>query len=195
MKCYTCNQTIHRPQSQLKAEKNFCNQQCYSKFKTTLVGEKSRRWSGGNIKFKCSVCAKDCERKRFGKNTENRYKYCSIECSTKDRSEVLVGEKHWNWKGGTSTRYKRKFHQKPDKCEVCKANGSDFKKGLCFDHNHKTGKFRGWLCSNCNTALGLVKENPKILLALIKYLNEKSSLIDSNAEMPTRRKAKATVRD
>jgi len=60
---------------------------------------------------------------------------------------------------------------KPDRCEVCGALGSSFKKGLCLDHNHKTNKFRGWLCTNCNTVLGLVHEDTTRMKALIKYLN------------------------
>ncbi len=38
---------------------------------------------------------------------------------------------------------------------------------LCIDHCHITGKFRGWLCRNCNLALGLCQDNPNIL---VKYL-------------------------
>ena len=38
------------------------------------------------------------------------------------------------------------------------------------DHNHITGEVRGLLCSQCNTALGMVKDNPDILKRLIQYL-------------------------
>lgn len=40
-------------------------------------------------------------------------------------------------------------------CEIC---GQVCK--TCFDHDHITGKFRGWLCLQCNTALGLLQDNP-----------------------------------
>ena len=165
MRCYTCNQIIHRPPSQLTGEKNFCNHECYSKFKARKWSKQNNpRWRGGDDKFKCKICFKPCERKKYGKKQN---KYCSIKCAAKDRD--IKGEKHWNWKGGKN-RYQMKFHPKPLQCEVCKALGSSFKKGLQFDHCHKTGEFRGWLCSNCNTSLGLVKEDVKRLEALIKYL-------------------------
>lgn len=56
---------------------------------------------------------------------------------------------------------------KPKECEVCKKTGS-----VCFDHDHKTGKFRGWICRECNLALGLVKDNEKILISLSEYLSK-----------------------
>ena len=38
------------------------------------------------------------------------------------------------------------------------------------DHNHLTGKIRSILCSQCNTGLGMFKENKDYLNAAIKYL-------------------------
>ncbi|MFE3765930.1 endonuclease VII domain-containing protein [Streptomyces sp. NPDC059104] len=38
------------------------------------------------------------------------------------------------------------------------------------DHCHKTGKVRGVLCFNCNTGLGLLKENPDRILRAAEYL-------------------------
>jgi len=44
--------------------------------------------------------------------------------------------------------------------------------GLSVDHNHKTGKIRGLLCTKCNTALGIMEENKELMLKLINYLME-----------------------
>jgi hypothetical protein len=41
---------------------------------------------------------------------------------------------------------------------------------LFMDHDHRTGKFRGWLCRRCNTALGLVFDDPCRLAGLSSYL-------------------------
>jgi hypothetical protein len=43
---------------------------------------------------------------------------------------------------------------------------------LYVDHCHKTNNIRGLLCQHCNTALGMVKDNPDTLLNLISYLRE-----------------------
>ena len=37
-------------------------------------------------------------------------------------------------------------------CEIC---SRVFTSTPHYDHNHATGKFRGWLCGPCNKALGL----------------------------------------
>lgn len=54
---------------------------------------------------------------------------------------------------------------RPDKCQVCKQAGK-----ICMDHCHKKSLFRGWLCHNCNCALGYVHDSPKLLRALADYL-------------------------
>ena len=66
--------------------------------------------------------------------------------------EKMSGENSPNWKGGISlSNYKEKIagRKKPEQCEICGAMGR-----ICFDHDHATGKFRGWLCVRCNGALG-----------------------------------------
>jgi hypothetical protein len=100
-----------------------------------------------------------------------------MECSAKHRGILHRAENHWNWKGGKDARYLKKLapRPRPKICEVCVKEGTK-RNGIVLDHNHTTGKFRGWLCSNCNTAIGLAKENPQILEALVKYLNQENSL-------------------
>lgn len=54
-------------------------------------------------------------------------------------------------------------------CAVCgtaRWNGS----GPHVDHDHATGKVRGILCSTCNTALGMIKDDPGIARAMADYL-------------------------
>lgn len=41
---------------------------------------------------------------------------------------------------------------------------------LAVDHCHTSGKVRGLLCSSCNTALGLLKEDVELLLKAIDYI-------------------------
>ena len=46
------------------------------------------------------------------------------------------------------------------------------KKLTHVDHCHKTGVIRGILCNNCNTGIGMLKDDPKLLRAAIEYLTE-----------------------
>jgi hypothetical protein len=41
---------------------------------------------------------------------------------------------------------------------------------MCIDHDHETGKVRGLLCSNCNTAIGLMGDSVVTLQSAIDYL-------------------------
>ena len=53
-------------------------------------------------------------------------------------------------------------------CNIC---GTELQK-KCIDHCHTTKKIRGVLCNNCNTALGLFKDNPEIIRNAIQYLEQ-----------------------
>jgi len=54
---------------------------------------------------------------------------------------------------------------KPEYCDICKMTGK-----ICFDHDHKTGKFRGWICNRRNLILGLAKDDSELLLKLSRYV-------------------------
>ena len=54
--------------------------------------------------------------------------------------------------------------------ENCKTCGEKMGK-KCIDHCHSTNKIRGVLCNNCNTALGLVKDNRQTLQNMLQYLD------------------------
>ena len=61
------------------------------------------------------------------------------------------------------------------KCAICgneSNNNSRTYDRLFVDHCHETGKVRGLLCSSCNHALGLMKDDTKLLKLAIDYLNE-----------------------
>lgn len=57
------------------------------------------------------------------------------------------------------------------KCAICKSSrpGGKYNKWQT-DHNHTTKITRGLLCFSCNSAIGLFKDSPKILLSALSYL-------------------------
>jgi DNA repair exonuclease SbcCD ATPase subunit len=59
------------------------------------------------------------------------------------------------------------------RCAVCGAKFGDTKADYpSVDHCHSSGRIRGILCANCNIALGLAHDDPKILRALADYLEQ-----------------------
>lgn len=64
--------------------------------------------------------------------------------------------------------YMRRYKGRPEPTrpepEVCECCGSPPVGHPCLyaDHDHKSGKFRGWLCMRCNAALGLLKDQPEL---------------------------------
>lgn len=73
--------------------------------------------------------------------------------------------------GLTYAEYGRICEEQNSLCKICgKANLSG--KKLSTDHNHKTGKVRGLLCSKCNLGIGLFHDDINILKLVIEYLKD-----------------------
>lgn len=60
-------------------------------------------------------------------------------------------------------------------CGICgksPENKVDIYKSLSIDHDHESGKIRGLLCSKCNTAVGLLKDNYFNCIKAARYLKK-----------------------
>jgi 5-methylcytosine-specific restriction endonuclease McrA len=69
--------------------------------------------------------------------------------------------------GLSHAAYQEMLESQNGKCAICKTTGK-----LVVDHNHQTDAVRSLLCSPCNTAIGLFKEDTDRMRAAIKYLDE-----------------------
>jgi len=115
------------------------------------------------------MCARAC--RRCGElYPEDRFKITSRKLSGKvyykSACNLCVAEE------GSATRALRKLHQPPGdaSCECC---GRPSK--LFLDHCHSTGRFRGYLCQQCNVGLGNLGDNVCGLLRAIQYLCKHAS--------------------
>lgn len=67
--------------------------------------------------------------------------------------------------------YNALLEKQMNTCAICSTHFTELKKGLFVDHCHDTGKVRGLLCSACNSAIGLLKENRYLFLTCVEYLD------------------------
>lgn len=111
----------------------------------------------------CLYCFKEIH------SVSARHIYCSRSCS-----ELGLRAKKY----GMSFSDFRQLRSK-DRCDICTVYLTP--KSRCIDHRHEDGKVRGVLCRQCNTALGLFKDNQEILTRARTYLDTDSipkSIVD-----------------
>ena len=81
--------------------------------------------------------------------------------------------------GLTKSQYDSLLLAQDNKCASCRIElAHEAYRGASpvVDHDHNTGIVRGILCLLCNAALGNVKDDPEILLGLMRYLGYEASL-------------------
>jgi tRNA G26 N,N-dimethylase Trm1 len=74
--------------------------------------------------------------------------------------------------GITQDNYDSILISQENKCKICGIPQTLLSKPLYVDHCHNTKQIRGLLCRNCNTGLGLFKDNSDILQMAARYLNQ-----------------------
>jgi len=72
--------------------------------------------------------------------------------------------KSWTYNG-----YPEPTRPRPEVCELC-CGAPKERDSLNLDHDHRTGRFRGWLCRKCNMALGLLRDSSDLCVAAARYL-------------------------
>ena len=104
------------------------------------------------LSHKCKVC--------------RRIRAKEIYCPLKTRTKKLKREY-----GMTLKDFDWLINSQNNKCAIC---GFKLKPGrhTHIDHCHKCGTVRGLLCSSCNMALGMFLDDPLIIAAALKYVEE-----------------------
>ena len=59
-------------------------------------------------------------------------------------------------------------------CHACGTPEVECNVKLCLDHDHFTGQARGWLCADCNKALGFLRDSAERALLLAEYAEKHS---------------------
>lgn len=68
----------------------------------------------------------------------------------------------------------RMLKEQGDACAICRKKASETRNGLGIDHCHKTGRVRSFLCTRCNTALGMLGDDPALCELAAAYLRHHS---------------------
>ncbi len=104
------------------------------------------------------------------RNAKTRERYANDK-SFKDKS-LLNGKRCYLKRlyGITLEDYEIMFNNQNGCCAICKRHQAHFVKALAVDHDHETGKVRALLCEFCNTAIGLLQDNPDVILEASNYV-------------------------
>lgn len=95
------------------------------------------------------------------KEAQSKQKKCY-----RDKNKEYLKEQKMKYNYGINKlQYEELLSKRARCCWSC--GSSDL---LCIDHCHIKDSVRGILCSQCNTALGLLKEDPVRIRALADYI-------------------------
>lgn len=97
----------------------------------------------------------------------------SLEQLQKQRDYAL------RWKYGiTLAQFEQMHHEQNAKCKICNRDDRE----LYVDHCHASGIVRGLLCTQCNTAAGLISDSPETAQSMADYLRNAQAVIDAKAK-------------
>ena len=129
-------------------------------------GSPTARWApvpaGEPLEKPCSRCNRVLpaesfwRRKRIADGRQSACKECMSEA---DRLRLY---------GLTREDYERLMRSQGERCAICLSSPD---RPLVVDHCHATGRVRGLLCGRCNSAIGLMDDDPTRASRAAEYLN------------------------
>ena len=125
-----------------------------------LANFSSRKDRMGQLKSYCRKCEAKIKKEWLKQNP------------TKDKE--MKRKRRLKKYGLTPNNYEQLLNKQNGGCAIC-GQKSAIGNNLSVDHNHKTGVVRALLCKRCNSVLGYVQEDRKLLAKFIKYLKNTNS--------------------
>lgn len=135
---------------------------------------------------KCTKCSEVKDLSEFYKRPETKdglrtdCKKCfSIRSSKNWNSKPKEERKRLNTKNRLQSyynlsveNYQQMLDKQEQKCYICDTSNNSSGKRLFVDHCHVTGNIRKLLCQQCNSGLGMFKDNPELLIKAADYIKE-----------------------
>ena len=133
--------------------------------------EVSRKYRAAN-RERIRKYARDYGKKYVARNKERIYaRAAELRAKDPEHFRRIQRRSSWRVKGVDPVEAERVRAAHDGKCECC---GTDKPKEArwCVDHDHKTGKVRGVLCSKCNTAIGKLGDTLEGVERAAEYLRK-----------------------
>ena len=128
--------------------------------------------------IECKKCSDNLPLDNFYFNKNGKYKKQNVckKCMNIYDYKTDKNSKLKRAYGITFDEYEELLSKQDKKCAICGIDNNgkyrNTPRAFAVDHCHTTGKIRGLLCSDCNTGIGLLKDNINFLQSAIKYLNK-----------------------
>jgi hypothetical protein len=131
-------------------------------------GNPCKRGHSG-LRYSCDGSCVECKSEKFAEQYASDPDFHEKHCSDSREWKVVNLEKHREH----ARRSGRKNLPTPTRpCpEICELPGCT-NKATCLDHDHKTHKFRGWLCNRHNRAFGLFGDSVQGIEQALEYLRK-----------------------
>lgn len=125
---------------------------------------------------RCKLCCNE-KSKKYRDNNRDKVKssLASWRKSNPDKVKVQLRRARLKKFKLSETHYQSLLKEQNYVCAICAlpeklVDRAGRLKALAVDHCHKTGKVRGLLCFDCNTALGKFNEDVEIIASACEYL-------------------------
>lgn len=159
VKCNICKKQFYaKPYWLAKGWGKYCSSKCQ------YVGQRN------GVTVKCFICGKEAYKTQKAlKGSKSKKYFCGKSCQTIWRNRMYVGDKHPNWKDGSSSDVYRTILRRSRKPEVCAFCGIADTRVLAIhhrDHNHRNNRLKNlrWLCHNCHFLVHHYKDiNAKVM--------------------------------
>ena len=130
-----------------------------------VVKARARAWHEAHPERVKAIKRKSAERNRDAHNARARARHGTLDTDYRRRRAL----------GVTRAAFAAMLSRQGDCCAVC-ATADPGRKNWQLDHDHQTGGVRGVLCSRCNLALGLFKDDPARMRAAAVYVERHTQL-------------------
>lgn len=130
----------------------------------------------------CKVCCAE-KMKDYREKNKERIRYKKKDAHIRDKEsncKVIIKKLNSSRQKAVDRNHKSCKESKQELIKrfskYCNSCGKFIGASIHLDHCHKTGKFRGFICQNCNLIIGYAQENIQNLLYVIEYLKSNSEI-------------------